>query len=592
MKKDELRKEGLFITDFSNSFFEELTHNNEDLESYIQKIADKVNYLIEQGECKIWNCIFSELIKDLYPSRIKSVLGLVEAEQRYPEFYTLLSDFYTDPVFLTWDIAQKIMYNLNRLSDLGEYNLDEELDLEVLESCGADALISIGRQKYSKISGGEKTTRVDANKNKKYVKKSSEKDLRTELIPDLERLDKRYTEYRQKMIFPVYLPQNVKDSKIVLENDLISLNLLYSCNERFQRFLYHMDFDSNCYSMLKYQIEALNMYSDLPIHYIWEKMTSYNTICIMAKLIMELTIKEGLRTKKEKSTFIEYIIKDSLRYLFRQIRCMPNVLTRLLFLKIVFNYIMNKPREVVYDYLGETTKFLAFVNAPYQKLQESLLAMAVMVRWHIGKKHNRINWLSELEKEYNIETFKIWILSLNITADLTNQSMFFDEAKSDSLTKVENWILYREYRAENKIENLIKIENLNKIENLIKFVRKSRLLEKVKEKKYILYSKELANDLQKDGWISIDSIIERASEQDEYCYEEALWGKIFAETYSDEELKEGTIVIWDDCIDNIEKAIKPWLLSEYDKVIFENIIIDEDRILEIILKSLLYHFFK
>lgn len=578
MAREELRKEGLFITEFSDAFFSELIQENGDLKSYIQKISDKVSYLQERGENRIWHCIFSELIKDQYPNGLGEYFEFAQEDLKYPDFHNILVNFYTDPVFLTWDIAQKITYNLCRLNETGEYDMDDESDFEILEDYGVNAFVSIGRQIYE--GSLENGICSNTNEKRKYDKKGEKKDLRTDLILDLKKLEERYAGYWQKRNLAVYFPQIVKENKLILENDLIPLNLLYSCNEKFQRFLYHLNYDSKCFNMLNDQIGLLNKYTEEPIHYIWEKMTSYNTIFIIAKLIMELTIKEGLRTKKEKSIFIEYIIKDRLQYLFRQIRCMPNVLTRLLFLKIAFNYIMNKPREVVYDYLDKTTEFLASVNVLYQKLQESLLAMAVMVRWHMGKKrNNRIKWMSELEKEYDIDIFRMWMLSLNISNGIVNQNLRFNEITREDLIQDVTWALYSNYKAGGRTT-----------QDMIEFVSKVRLLEKMEKNKYIFNSKNLADILQKEGWVDLESVMMKASVQKE-DYEDIPLAKISVDTYSDEELKEGTGEEWIGSTNHIEDVIRHWLLSEYKKVVFETNVDDDNVTLKNILKFLLYHFF-
>ena len=130
MEKNSCTKEGLFITELTDEFFEKCMSENKELESFIMKLSDKVKMLLKQENSGIWHCIFEILIKELFPKGFKGWhecnsdnVCLSEPERVLRK---LILEFYDDPFIITYDIAQTITYNLYRLGKKETYNIDRK----------------------------------------------------------------------------------------------------------------------------------------------------------------------------------------------------------------------------------------------------------------------------------------------------------------------------------------------------------------------------------------------------------------------------------------------------------------------------------
>lgn len=551
MKKEELyTEEGLFITELKDDFFEKCISENEGLESFISKLSDDVIILKEQENSGIWHCIFEVLIKELWPKEFERWHGYNPEEdiilsEEEKVLKKIVLEFYNDPFFITFDIAQKLAYNLYRLDKNETYDFADSNDREYLiEDENIYELLSIGRKKYGK----------DKNKNK---------NIADNLIDDLNQLWKENIEQKP----PVYFPMKIDRYSITLELNFLPLNILMIGNEKFQNFLYHKKNNPDCFGMLMEQIQILNDKDTVPLQYIWEKMTGFNTTNVIAKFLMTL-IKEERKNHHISQKDIEETVENIIpAKLFYTIRFMPNVLTKVLMFKTVFNYIgrylifLNYDANIkrkeqlensVYLKIISSDNFVSFlnrINNCYKQLQEDLLSLATILRWYVDKR-NMNKWIDELEEEYPMDLFKILYISLNINDDLFIRDSLKEHKQEEiDLNKEEYKCLIKEY----------------KYNKYLDIIRKCKLLNKFSFKMNSGDSEKLAKELYQEGWGTLDECIKKIE---------------------NESNSEGFIQ-WDDSLENIKENIKYHLLSDYDNIIFENTETEDEGLYKKIMNYLL-----
>ncbi len=130
MEKKQTRvKEKLFISEFSEDFFTGRCQSEEGLEDFIRGCADKVKERKEKGG--IWHCILDVAVEEVCKD------GLWRCFDFNKYFYgnrgrqKLMADFYGEPLFLKLDVAQAITYNLCRLGEKDEYDMEDSRDVEI-----------------------------------------------------------------------------------------------------------------------------------------------------------------------------------------------------------------------------------------------------------------------------------------------------------------------------------------------------------------------------------------------------------------------------------------------------------------------------
>ena len=549
MERKELYEEGLFITEDSDKFFRDFIKSDEDGEGeeYIQKLTDKVSELQKKEKGNIWHCIFSVVMEPMIQYKNDKS---DEVYDDYSDLTEILRVLYSDPVFMALDVAQSIIYNLYRLGERDTYDIDKDKDMELWEQNGLDKMVDIGRIKYGK-----------------------EKKLCVDLKHDLKRLKRKYAEYPKIERQTVYLPRVIEGSKIVLEDNFMELNIPYIANEKFQDYLYNYKYDSDCYETLMGLIKLLNEKQISPMQYIWEKMTNFNVINIETKFLLKIIEKRRMK-KGEIKTYINYMVKRH-RSLFKTINNMTNVLTRLLILKIVFRYIAFIYSGVNDDLyldrlLDKLDESLYKLNGSYSKSQRAILETAVSIRWNLNKKIDVDNWLAELEEEYPIDLFEALFLSSGIDDDLIERhgSVAVGDKEIELSQQEKNRFLWLAFERRQYVSS----------------VRKLKLLMILEENKYTDFSKLLAEELCQKGWVSIAAMEDAINRPEKLCFQSRVGGIVYTQTIegcSDikkEGEKDQTVNYINICdeyeekAENIKQVIDPWLLSRYNKVIFENTI--------------------
>ncbi len=546
MEKKQTRvKEKLFISEFSEDFFTGRCQSEEGLEDFIRGCADKVKERKEKGG--IWHCILDVAVEEVCKD------GLWRCFDFNKYFYgnrgrqKLMADFYGEPLFLKLDVAQAITYNLCRLGEKDEYDMEDSRDVEIWEEDFKD-ILDIGR-------------------------KMPEKDMAVDLLPGLDRLKDRYNSVPERA--GVYFPRLVNGCRITLERNFSGLNVLYIGNERFQSYLSRLGTKKAYLREMMGYIAALDKGNE-PQQYAWEKMTGFNAINIIAKFLTEMAKKEGCTQRKLVSSFMKNIMEEYY-YLFRQIMEMPNVLTRLLLLKQIFAYGSGMEDKMAWDYLRDVNRLLFGVNDRYKEIQECILEIAVYTRWMIGGRRDIGTWLEELEKEYPIRLFEEQLFSLNI-----GNGWYCNRVTTITKDRME-W-------AEERAFLFLELKkDASKIGGLTRYERKCRLLQDIKNLRYFDCRAELSQKLQEKKWFHIGSanLSENLRRQYERASVRTPLGKICTKTLA--EAHEEGCEEFVDTVEELEKALRLCLLSEYKNVIFENTFMEEEKIYEEIKNYLFYH---
>lgn len=163
--KEQLEKEGLLITEFSDDWFERETNDFE---------VDEIEKDIKNATINskgIWHDIFQKVIP------INTFLGKLIGNES--ELTRIANLYFSETEFLEFEVAQMIIYNLKRLDDYEEYDLYSE-DLDNIEEL-AD-YINTGRSEY-KVANAKNHNAKNHNAEKRYSR----------------RFDARYKKIRRKI---------------------------------------------------------------------------------------------------------------------------------------------------------------------------------------------------------------------------------------------------------------------------------------------------------------------------------------------------------------------------------------------------------
>lgn len=550
-KKELFEKEKLFISEFTDDFFESKLKKEEGLEEWIQECANEVLELQGKEEGFIWHSILEIVVRKVCQKEMMSYFE--KDSEECSELEKIIVGFYGESFFLKLDIAQKITYNLYRIGENDVYDMENNEDVQLWEE-EYRVFLDIGRN-------------------------MSDKDLAVELMPELtsDRLEEKYnkTVCGSKVFFPKWL----NGSKVKLEREFAELHVMYIGNEKFQNYLCHSGKRKENFDNLVKYIRILDEKGNGALHYIWEKLTNFNAINLIAKFLIQAAERNGVIKDEDKQSFAENVSKEYY-YLFRQIIEMPNVLTRLLLLKQIFDYVLKVSGKGFWLHLKRINLLLTDINSYYNCIQEIVLEIAVYVRWVIGRKKRLCmdEWIHELEKEYSTEMFEELLLSLNI------DDGWYNNLETDSIGKGQAEPQERDSCL------LLELERHGeKPDVLCKYFRKRKLLKSIGENKYVGGKASLSEKLQREGWfhISSNTLSEFLEKECEGACKITPYGAICTMCQSVEEYNVERE--FEETVENLETIIGPCLLSEYKGVIFENILMNKQPIYEKIFEDLLYH---
>lgn len=577
MEKKELwEEEGLFISDFTDDFFKRHLESEQGLEGFIQECAEKALFQQKERGEGIWNSILKVAVEEVCRSGLRNCFGFEKEFREYSDLERVLIDFYEEPFFLELDVAQKIIYNLYRLDGVDKYDIGDAMDMEEWQERYGD-LLGLGR-------------------------KMEEKDMTVDLLPGLDRIRKKYkkTEHKPK----VWMQEKTEDGKIMLEANFGELNALYIGNEKFREYLYWKGRIRNefpqvalsgkenirgFFQMLIENIKILNEKVSVPQQYIWEKMTDFNALNMVAKFLTKIVEKNRICERNVRG-FVKNEVEENY-FLFRQITEMPNVLTRLLLLKMVFRYMADRPEELVGCY-KEFNIFLNNVNSKYGLIQDTVLEVAVLMRWYMERENkvNRVQWREELEKEYPNSLFEKCLLFLSIGRDPCKVREVEMPAKIKVLIRQkEECTDWEELAQQDEYKNLLQEWERNAWNVEASDVRKYELLKSLGDNRYFDCGDATMEKLKEEGWIVVgsESYLEFKKRQEKLACEKTPFGNVCTITYS--EYKKKCNETYSETTENIRDSLKPCLLSEYKEVIFENTYTDWDRVYKKIFNYIVYY---
>lgn len=556
-RKEKLKEEGLFITEFNDVFFESCLKEGKEIEKIVQEIEDlskeykkeyeeKCEKEGKEAEDVIWCFIIKAAIKKISEHLPKVKIDLMDWIQNI-YLRDIMLKFYFEPLFFEFDVAQKLAYNLYRCAK-------EEHDIYNLggKEEGTEKDYEIVWEEYGKLFlSGRKIENIDPI---------------IDLLPGLQKLQVPKSRVR--------FSGCVDGEKLFLESDFASLNFLYLGNEKFQKYLRHEEKSNKYLDNLLNNIEILNENDEIPLHYIWEKMTNFNTANIISKFVIEFISKTNY-TKEDGIEFIESISQGT-DTLLNQITDMPNVLTRLIFLKKVFSTISKVYRkstlsDISGGVLCELRDVLKSINNRYKFMQEVVLKFSVVTYWkwnrEQGKKLNIVKWINGIEKEYSLDTFRKVLVAFNL---------------EDQFLKV-GTIHVGPFRG--------KFEKYSVEYDTIHYepVSIPDIIQCLGDKVYFENANDLAAKIKEKGWLTTESFynVEAEESKHKYAYNEIC----FTETYNeDKEKKKYDKLTAINTNEHIENILKPHLLSAFENIIFENINIEETQNKDKeIINLLLYH---
>lgn len=284
-----------------------ILQNSQKLFLIMKRIVDKVekrqSRKSEPGE-GIWTDIFEVLMGDY---TIGDILGL--SNQNNSGVGKILEEFYSNNFLFYYEIVQLLKY------------------------------IDIGRKKYKNASEG--------NIEEVY------EDIIDELPEDLDKIEQRHKNDNGKVRFEKKI-EGKAPPILYLNNRFREVHLLYIANDKFRNFISR---NTNGLSLKKLLCLIQDLEEDclFNITYLWERMTNFNSLILMAEFWG--WIYRDISNEEIRKNVMKY------RKIIHSIERMPNTMTRIIFLKEGFQYIakidnsqgIKSELKKMYDYLSRNS---------------------------------------------------------------------------------------------------------------------------------------------------------------------------------------------------------------------------------------------
>lgn len=572
--KEELKKEGLFITtDIEDGLLDKRIKdfikekakifNNERAEEAIKKnILNDVKDISRNENNNsqgVWHQIFHKLIPDNESLQQHLQQHITGNTCRLTE----LLDLYLGEVeFLYFEIAQMIIYNLKRLERMEEYKVDLEItdDVEALEEL--IEYIDIGKGDYRKID--------EMHTNDKEADAKA-KNIMDNLIPDMKRLRDKYLGKKQKVYF---LPIQ-EDNIIRLESYFREVNFFVLANERFMNFITHTD-DRIKIDDLKKIVQNLNDTGN-DFQYIWEKITNLNVDILLAELLGNMTAQE---TDKE----FRKIIRENkvIRNMITNIRDMPNLFIRLLFVKSIIRCTEENPQCLCKENIQCLNNYLRVRNIQYTELMQDIMKYAVIYRKEAesGGKRIRQKWIAELEKEFPMQRFFWWRISQNIQVVYGIEEEKREIYVACNNNRINAPDINREIIQPTGDNKWLEFERVNKVcfEKDLDYLKKTFILQVIKEQMENEQEKFIENILPRIMHDWEISVIDRMDEDDPNIICTEIYEAEEKESLQEEEKRT-----------YLKQMVESWLVSEQHSVMIEKFPVEKDKrrfqCLELLMKS-------
>lgn len=572
--KEELKKEGLFITtDIEDGLLDKRIKdfikekakifNDERAEEAIKKnILNDVKDISRNENNNsqgVWHQIFHKLIPDN------------ESLQQYLQQHvtgntcrlTELLDLYLGEVeFLYFEIAQMIIYNLKRLERMEEYKVDLEItdDVEALEEL--IEYIDIGKGDYRKID--------EMHTNDKEADAKA-KNIMDNLIPDMKRLRDKYLGKKQKVYF---LPIQ-EDNIIRLESYFREVNFFVLTNERFMNFITRKD-DGIKIDDLKKIVQNMNDTGN-DFQYIWEKITNLNVDILLAELFGNVSTQE---TDKE----FRRLIRENkvIRNMITNIRNMPNLFIRLLFVKSIIRCTVENPQCLCKENIQCLNNYLRIRNIQYTELMQDIMKYAVIYRKEAESDGKRIRqkWIAELEKEFPMQRFFWWRISQNVQVVYGIEEEKREIYVACNNNRINAADTNREVIQPTGDNKWLEFERVNKVcfEKDLDYLKKTFILQAIKEQMENEQEKFIENILPRIMHDWEISVMDRMDEDDPNIICTEIYETEEKESLQEEEKRT-----------YLKQMIESWLVSEQPSVMIEKFPLEKNKrifqCLELLMKS-------
>lgn len=609
-RREYLYEEGLPIAEFSNDFFKDTLKENPELSEKIAQMERKFKEKHKDSEKNVWHNILGTVLAffaeesdwdgfevNYCDNNDSTVKGLTE----------LLLDFYNDTYFHTFEIAQMIKYNLQRLGKIEKLNLEtDEQSVEYMEVY--QDLLKIGRHEYEDLRdniGDKESDLEDELKTMERLKsekgKIQKRSIRDDLLEDLKILREKNKDMGS--VPQIRFLQMDSDNVIYIEDELAELNISYLANEKFQEYLSCKESNSYYSDILQDLME--HMGNNKEIYYAWEKLTNYNTILLIAKFLVNC-VWNNLGTKKEKKKRIKQMVEAQMP-LFKQIFSMKNYLTRLVLIKQVFGYIEESEQKYTPKLLRDFMLFLIQVNDVYKNWQAQVCIYAVFLRWKLNSKLSIDIWKSELQEEYPISLLKKMLVFQNVWKLIsTSQLLMISGGKKKIKEEQLFWtkpLLKLYFRQQvSDYDNTIK-KMSDKHFDIGKHPERERILRCLSNYKAVCYIMEIidenfsldsegvAKKMESKGVIAGRALqISEGWDAGQDTYIDTPFGRIFTESMDEIQNDRPQIILKDNYLE-LQKLVKEFLLSDNQNIMLESRYVKNisEKDFKEIISFLLYH---
>lgn len=588
-RREYLDEEGLTIVEFSDDFFEEVLKENLEFSEIIDRMERKIKEKQKNSGKNIWHNIF-ETVLVFFDEEFKwdgFKLNYWDYNNKpVRELMELILGFYNDTYFHTFEIAQMIKYNLQRLGKIEKINLEiDEKSVGYMEAY--QDLLKIGRHEYgdnfenlqdnieNNISDLEDEYKT-AERLKSEKGKIQKRSVADDLLEDLKALREKNKD--MESVPKLRFMQMDSNNVLYIEDELAELNISFLANEKFQEYLYHKKSNKNYADMLQDLIEQMNDNKD--ICYAWEKLTNYNAILLIAKFLVNCAWNNH-ESKKEKKQNIKQIIEAQMP-LFRQIFSMENYLTRLVLLKQVFGYVEANEQKYTSQLLHEFMMFLIQINDTYKNWQNQVCIYAVFLRWKISLKSSLDIWKTELQEEYPIGLLKKMLIFQNLSKMVsTSELLVMPKEKEKTRRKQLLWakpLLKLHFQSQlNDYENIIKqlndrnfnIEMNSDWRYCIKNYSDVCAILEIIDENLLSDSDKLVEKMESKGIVAGKALRVREEGNDSQdMYIDTPFGKIFTEVM-DESHNNCTEIYFENNYSELKRLVKEFWISDNQNIMLE-----------------------
>lgn len=311
--------------------------------------------------------------------------------------------------------------------------------------------------------------------------------------------------------------------------------------------------------------------------YIWEKITNLNVDILLAELFGNLSAQE---TDKE----FKRIIRENkvIRNMITNIRDMPNLFIRLLYVKSIIRCAVENPQCLCKENIQCLNNYLRIRNIQYTELMQDIMKYAVIYRKEAESDGKRIRqkWIAELEKEFPMQRFFWWRISQNIQVVYGIEEEKREIYVACNNNRINAPDINREIIQPTGDNKWLEFERVNKVcfEKDLDYLKKTFILQVIKEQMENEQEKFIENILPRIMHDWEISVIDRMDEDDPNIICTEIYEAEEKESLQEEEKRT-----------YLKQMVESWLVSEQHSVMIEKFPVEKDKrrfqCLELLMKS-------